>query len=202
MQTRPQPPEGYDWQELKECRSAVLLPRGWQFSQNKVDDTLAYFVTRDEPLEGKFTTGLTVNVVRNLSDASKLKPSLYAAHYVQEYLKQSEETVEQPESAPAGPFDRISCQVIKRFPQFEDQRFRVRMTTFANDKADALYILIFASPVDEWEQSYRIGEQLFNPIVLAADPSPRREPPRRPLNRRTPPPTREHERRQAPAAPR
>ena len=49
-----------------------------------------------------------------------------------------------------------------------------RVTTIANDDTGTLYILVFGTPEDDWEETYKVGKQLYNPILL--DPDTLRDP--------------------------
>ncbi len=165
---RPEPPKGFKWQELKEINGAVLRPEGWDFNQTSTRDALAYQVSLEKLADndGKFLTGLTINVVKDVPEKTKVKPSLYAAKHVRDYMKAAE-VLEKPKLDKVGKLQRITCQVVKPLPKVEkDTLFRVRVTTIANDETGTLYIITFGSPKDEWDKTYPIGKKLFNPIML------------------------------------
>jgi hypothetical protein len=169
-QKRPEPPKWFKWQELKEIQGAVLLPDGWHFNKVSNEDTLAYRVTKEDLKKEKvFLTGFTINVTRNVKTKTNLTAPDYAVYFVDNYTKGAE-IVDEPKMSEAGELKRVTCQVIKKLPDVDKEKlFRLRVTTLANPKTDTLYILIFGAPKDQWEQAYKIGEKLFNPILLHSD---------------------------------
>jgi len=165
---QPEAPNGYSWQSLDEVRAKVLVPKNWHFSKMSNRDLLVYRVTKEKL--GKddvpFLTGITINVTREVPKKTKVDPSVYAVKYIKDYIE-NVEVVEEPKIDEAGGMQRITCQVVKKLPNIDKEKlFRVRVTTLANDKTGTLYILIFGTPRDEWDGSYKIGKPMFNPIVL------------------------------------
>jgi hypothetical protein len=149
----------------------MLLPKGWHFSTVASKDGLAYRVTREEPSREKgFLTGLTVNVIHGVKKKSKADPSLYAAYHVENYLQEAK-VISKPKLDRSGRFARIQCEVEKELPAAAEGLFRIRMVTLANDETDLLYVLIFGAPSDRWEQDWKIGRQLFDPIELPHEPA-------------------------------
>ena len=167
--TRPEAPAGFRWQELEDIPgSFVLLPAGWHYWKAASKDSVAHRVTKEDPQDGPFLTGLTINVVRDVKKKTDLDPSLYAVHYVSEYMKGNKVLIKPDKILAVGPFQRISCQVEKPFAVRGKERLcHVRVVTYANDKTGTLYVVIFGAPVEEWDEAWKIGKQLFNPILLS-----------------------------------
>ena len=62
----PAPPTGFSWREVPEIKAAFLMPSGWQFKRQAQGNTLALLITQgDIDKDGRFNTGLTINVLRN-----------------------------------------------------------------------------------------------------------------------------------------
>src|ERR1700739_1579271 len=67
----PTPPAGFTWQEIPELKTAFLKPDGWFFKREEQKGTLAYFITKENiDKDGRFQTGLTVNVFRIKKDSA------------------------------------------------------------------------------------------------------------------------------------
>lgn len=167
---RPEAPKGFAWQGLEEVNGAVLVPDGWHFSKISTKGTLAYRVTKEklDDDNDSFLTGLTINVVRDVPGKTKVKPSLYAVKYIRDYIKTAE-TNGKPKVGKAGTLKRITCYFVKKLPKVSDEtRFRIRVTTYANDETGTLYVMNFGTPEEDWEENFKIGKQLFNPILFDA----------------------------------
>lgn len=167
---RPEAPPGFRWQELKEVRGAVLIPDGWHFQKTETKDALVFQVTKESLKEtSKFLTGLTINVAREVTKKTKAPPSIYAAALIEKYTKGGEVLIE-PKTDRIGNIERTKCEVQKSMPELsKDKLFRMRLVVLANDKTDTIYILIFGAPKDEWDQAWKIGTKLFNPIMINTD---------------------------------
>jgi hypothetical protein len=164
---RPEPPDGYRWQELEGAAGFVLVPNKWHYSTQSTKDSVAFQVTKEDPKVGQFLTGMTINVVRDVKKKTKLDPSLYAVHYLNEYMKGNKVVIKPDKIYDVGPFKRVSCQVEKAFDFAATKReCRVRVVGYANDETGTLFIVIFGAPVEEWDEAWTTGKQLFSPLAL------------------------------------
>lgn len=64
----PSAPNGFIWKSLPEI--SLLIPDGWFFRSESTDNTVAYFVSKEEIIKStdNFGTGLTVNIVNNVTN--------------------------------------------------------------------------------------------------------------------------------------
>src|SRR4051794_1795831 len=80
----PKAPAGFEWSRLDDARAAFLCPAGWHVKTETVSGTHALFISREKiSNEGKFETGLTVNVA-NVGDKRD------AVEYAKQYIAQSQ----------------------------------------------------------------------------------------------------------------
>ena len=166
---RPDPPEGFQWQELEEIDGAVLLPDGWHFGKSSSKDGLVYRVTKEKLDEDNkvFLTGLTINVLKDVKEKTNVPPSIYVVKYLKDY-KEKSETSGRLKVSKNGNLLRITGYFDRKIPDVDDKTlFRVRVTTIANDDTGTMYVAIFGTPKDEWEQNYELGKQMFNPLMLS-----------------------------------
>src|SRR3989344_2895093 len=80
----PTPPTNFSWVECKNLKSWFLQPKGWYVFETNKSGTEACFVTNESiSQDGSFKTGLTVNLVTNVTSKSGTKPSIYAKDFIQ-----------------------------------------------------------------------------------------------------------------------
>ena len=166
---RPAAPKGFQWQELQGASgSFVLVPDKWHFETLSTQDSLVYRVTKDNPKTGNVLTGLTINVVRDVKEKTGVDASLYGVRYIDDYMKTTNVLIKPDKIYTLGPFKRASCQVEKTFEAKGEKRLcRVRVVTYANDKTGTLFVVIFGAPTEEWDEAWKVGEQLFRPLLLS-----------------------------------
>lgn len=60
-------PQGYAWKNLPGTQARFLMPETWFFHTQQAGNTRAFFLTRESIVDqGMFTTGLFVNIFRNI----------------------------------------------------------------------------------------------------------------------------------------
>lgn len=79
----PNPPSGYTWKQILDEQSALLVPAGWHFKSQHGKNTDGFFVSKENiDTEGKFETGLSLNVIRQVERSTGLAPQpVLASHY-------------------------------------------------------------------------------------------------------------------------
>lgn len=156
----PKPPDGFTWQEIPELKAALLKPNGWFFKREEQQGTLAYFLTKENLEQNdRFDTGLTVNVFRLKKDAAVEKgkaliDNMALQHHVKAWARVF------------GPFQEFGCEL-----KDTDATGTILMhaLTIANPKTNTLYLFIFESPIDSWDEAWKIGSQIMDNLALDDD---------------------------------
>jgi hypothetical protein len=187
MSKLPPPPRGFTWHPFKEAPITVLRPEGWHVHQ-VMDNTVFTGCVSKESIqtEGRFITGLTVNVFRGTKDG--LRQAVPNSH---------------PDTAVAGMLGGIlpslpsdpRFQVIYLDPCVQRTRasrlIRVRYRQLAPampnipwhgplavqrfiiefDQSPDVYLLTFESLESTWDESWKIGKQILTNPVFSQSPS-------------------------------
>ena len=151
----PKPPPGFHWQRAEEVKAAFLVPDGWHFKSEQNGKTQAYFATREDiDKDGKFLTGLTVNVVRHLEGED-------AAEYAKRFIAgfQDGKKVRKTWDPSMGSFAGAACLV-------EDEHAVMHTMMLANRKTNTLYFFMFEAPKAEWQAAWQTGEQIVRFLLL------------------------------------
>jgi hypothetical protein len=149
----PKPPPGFTWQQISDLKAAILKPDGWHFKQEEQNGTLAYFITKESiDNGGDFDTGLTINVFRGsegpaVERGQALIDQIAAKMHVTAW------------SQTVGPFQEFGCDA-------KDSESAMHYLTIANPKTNTLYLLIFESPVSEWDAAWKLGKQIFDHLAI------------------------------------
>ena len=70
-QDAPPAPKGFAWKQFKPTNTMLLIPDSWHVKEKEEKGTHAIFVTPDELKDGgKYSTGLSVNIVPKLKGKS------------------------------------------------------------------------------------------------------------------------------------
>lgn len=139
-----------------------LVPENWHASQSASKDGLGFRFGREDPKKGEpLITGLTINVIQDVTRKTNVKPSLYAAHFAERYTKDLEVT-KKPASIHIGKFDRLEFEVKKRQSQTGvDLTYRIHVHAVANDSTDTLYIIIFGALDRDWDEEWKLGREIL-----------------------------------------
>ena len=156
----PAAPSGFAWREVPEIKAAFLVPNGWQFRRHTQGGTLALFVTPEGfDKDGRFSTGLTVNVMRNA------KPGT-AAEYADAFIARLAANKRTAEvwARQFGPFKGYGC----RYKTTTDRdTSMVHTLMVANPKTGTLYLFVFEAPTANWNTAWAKGEKIME--FLAVD---------------------------------
>ena len=154
----PPAPDGFSWQEIPEIKAAFLKPSGWYFKEEKQHDTLAYFITKENiDQNGEFQTGLTINVFRQLKKSSAVEQgrsmidNMAAKYHADKWSQQ------------VGPFIEFGC--LARFTDSGGSSVTHDLTV-ANPKTNTLYLFIFESTPEHWDEAWKIGNKIMNTLAL------------------------------------
>jgi hypothetical protein len=155
---RPQPPAGYSWQEVPEAKAALLKPDGWHYRLDvKQDGMLASITQEDVEKEGRFRTGLVVNIF------PKSKPG-NAVEYASAFITKIAEADNQKVFAnKIGPLETFSCRVHRKSA---DESFITANLMVANPKTGTVYLFIFRAPEAGWKDAWVKGELMMNKLAI------------------------------------
>ncbi|MDE2485102.1 MAG: hypothetical protein KGL32_07630, partial [candidate division NC10 bacterium] len=139
----PKPPNDFSWKEIIEIKAAFLVPDRWHFKREAKDNTLAFFITQqDIDKEGRFDTGVTINVFR------KAKPGT-AVEYAKSFIARiaTDKKAGDIWARQFGPFQSFGC----RFKGANSPHIPIiHMLMVANPKTGTLYLFIFEAPEATW----------------------------------------------------
>lgn len=154
----PAAPTGFQWIWSPEMGGGFLCPDGWHAKKEKKADTEALFITKENiDTEGKFTTGLTVNVISRIRRKTGLPPSRYMPRLLAENAQGKKVLLELPPKKSG----RITGHVLR----LQDDVLVVHHSLLADDQTDKLYVVSFESPVGEWESNKKYWEPMLGKMA-------------------------------------
>jgi len=157
-----QAPEGFNWKFLPESSLAVLVPNDWYFKSESQNQTMdAYFISLENINQaGSFKTGYSIFVVQD----SNLNAAQYAKEYAAGYSTR-ENVVDSSE---------LSERQDGNFLYYEfEYGIEETNTTYAsivhefiavNTETNTLYLTVFESPKDQWDEAWQIGQVIIEQI--------------------------------------
>jgi hypothetical protein len=152
-------PSGFAWYVFEAGDSACLRPLEWFVKTEVKGDTAALFVSKqDIDKEGKFDTGLTLNVLRGIQKKTGRAPSQYARTYLDELLAKHEDA-KRFENPPQDGMPGIGAAYVD-----SSASPPVVIYTFllADDARDTLRLFILEAPQEDWAAVWARGQQMLN----------------------------------------
>lgn len=161
------PIPGYVVQNLEPLGGEILRPENWHFRRLMNDDALAFQIAKEDISNGgEFETGLTINLVKDVTKKSRVSPSIYAAYFIKDKLKNAE-LVTRDASRRDGDFLREGILIRENKTLTEKtQPFKIGYTLYANDKTDLLIIMVFGTPESEWDANDEIYTIMMEQVIL------------------------------------
>ncbi len=160
-------PPGYAWQDLPAIKSAVLVPKGWTFTElPATEGTSHYAISRDKPdATGKYRAGLGWKTVTEVPRRSGQPIRDFAGAFVLDAAAKHTLTLREPKKMGALETMRL---------KFEDappgkEALTVYHFLVANEKTGTFHILTFEAPSAEWEAAWRVANVIFNHLRLDDD---------------------------------
>lgn len=161
----PEPPTGFQWQQLPELKAAFLKPEGWHVKHRAEGETQAYFITlEDLDKQGTFLTGLSVNSIPKVSAQTKLWAKQCARQLHERVKLDSTVTILKEWENPQPPFVMYGMQTEKKVEG--GLKVRIHQLLVANEKTDRLYVITFESTATFWDAAWKIGDVLMTKFVL------------------------------------
>ena len=138
-------------------------PKSWFKAETKTTKTGYLFtISKELNLKG-FNTGMTVNVIKNTTKVSKVKPSVYAKYTTLKSMADDKNKIIGKHTS-KNISKSISTRSVTLQKEMtvnnENGQFIVNYFYIANDVTDTLYIFIFGSPVESWDENKPIFEQI------------------------------------------
>ena len=158
-------PVGYNWQLLPEVNGAVLKPFTWNYKAEASRDAQAYFVTREKIMPGKqFQTGMSLNVVRQISARSKQPADAYARAFTARSGRAAGQQVLGQETKAQGPLRLYGVRY--RVANAGANAKIIQQWAIANTTTDTFYLLLFESPEKDWPLAWKFGEEMIKQLRL------------------------------------
>ena len=150
-QTAPPAPDGYSWVKAKPMKGVFLLPKGWNFLEEKNGDTEACFITK-EKISGTqgFQTGVSINLIKDLPGKMKMSPSKHAKLYVEMISKKygSIRTID----TVVGPFTHCAVEFLST--DESGKSIHMWHIIMGNDKTGSAYVISAESPEKVWKENW------------------------------------------------
>ena len=155
----PDPPDGFAWQWCDGIGMGFLRPNGWHFKQSMEKETHGVFITKENiDKENEFKTGLTVNVVSNTRKTTGSMPSAHAIALMKTAATTKETVLVEPPSQQG--------RIMKFIYRLKDDKTIVHALFLTDDREDKLYLILFESPIGEWDEAWKTGSVIMSKLVL------------------------------------
>ena len=161
----PDPPEGFTWQILPEIKAAFLLPNGWHYRAEDRSGTQAYFLTQqDIATDGAFTTGLSINAVKDLPERANMSAVQYAEAHAGLVPEMPGAEVQRTWGGVQGPLHSFGVRYRSSRP--DGSAVVLHQVNVGNEETGTLYVLLFEAPEAEWETAWESGERVMSFYML------------------------------------
>ena len=166
----PPAPAGFAWKVVPMIALAFLVPDSWHLKEETNELVRIWSITKDEfNAEGTFQTGATILAFR-LRDEDAAR---FARQRIDHLLKLG------PTRKAEGPWLRDDAKLIAyelfleaHYP-YQDASVRdkyVYNKALVNKATNALYFVVFESPINTWAREWPIGEQMMRIMPLDMEP--------------------------------
>lgn len=159
----PPAPEGFAWVSCKPMQGTFLKPRGWHVLEEEKGGTLACFITREKIVPpGGFDTGVTINLIKDVPAKTNLRPSDYAARYIQ-VLEQKYALLKKVGST-RGAFDHLAVEFISQ----DGGAAPIHMwhILVANNRTGSLHLVVAEAPASLWAEQGPTLETIVSTLGL------------------------------------
>ena len=154
----------FQWVESGLGDSEFLKPKNWFVKASYQKGHYALFISKEEiSKDQNFTTGFTLNFNSHISKKTGSTPSEYAKQWIENVPKLKNKKVI------VKPWE-FTNNILKAFGiRVKDNEKIVHYMLVANDNTDSLFIMLFESPLKEWEEEWKIGNKIMNNLRLDAE---------------------------------
>ena len=152
-------PSGFEWYVFEAGDSACLRPLDWFVKTEVGGDTAALFFSKEDiDKDGKFETGLTLNVIRKIHAKTGKAPSQYARIYLDELLANHGDA-KRFENPPQEGMPGIGAAYVD---QEASPPIVIYTFLLADDASDVLRIFILEAPQQDWAEVWARNEKILN----------------------------------------
>lgn len=163
----PSPPDGYEWVEAEDIKGAFLKPESWYFKKLIKGNSQGYFITKEDiDKDGSFFTGVTINVILNITEKTGKSASEYAEMYIQGAASASSQ-IKKPWTHQMGPFN--SYGVVLTVADPNDGDYNAHHLANSNNQTNTLYLVIYEAPTEDWDSAWTIGEKVLGKLYINSD---------------------------------
>jgi hypothetical protein len=155
----PAPPDGFQWKWCDKVGVGLPQPTGWFFKSQSENGTDAFFVTKEDiETEGEFQTGLSLNVISRASRSGIPTASEYALRLASRGIEDKASVLDVIPLSDIGHAKTVSYRIKARGSVIH--HFLIA------DDGDRVFIFIYESPQSEWDEAWKIGEQMLTNLPI------------------------------------
>ena len=154
--------ENYHWFDSKLGSSKFLVPNGWFTKEEYGKGHYALFITKEKiTSEQTFNTGLTLNFNTHISRKAKVMPSKYALSLISLLIQEkSTHIITKPWKYKKGENLNIGVTFVNQ------ENITIAYQLIANDQKDTLYVILFESPNDQWDNNWTLGRSIIQHLRI------------------------------------
>ena len=151
----------FQWVESGLGDSEFLKPKNWFVKASYQKGHYAFFISKEKiSKDQNFTTGFTLNFNSHISKKTDNIPSEYAKQWIQNISKLKNKKVI------VKPWE-FTNNILKAFGiRVKDNEKIIHYMLIANDNTDSLFIMLFESPLKQWDEEWKIGNNIMNNLRL------------------------------------
>lgn len=158
-------PKGFTWRHFPEIGVSVQVPNGWHSRVVSEKGTKALQITKEKVTSKGFETGLTINLIKRGSEkevsAAIIGTGDYMAKLHDSFSKIIESRITQEKGVPT-----MILEGLRTLPNEKSRGlYHTRTVVRIFKPAGRIYTVIFGSPADQWDEEYKIGKVMLNPIL-------------------------------------
>lgn len=159
---RPPAPAGYSWLEFSQGQTTLLMPDGWHATTDADGDQPTLYLSKEQAVVvGHFHTGLSLRVLRDLTQQAGMRPSQFAERAVAQGIASSEALGHWIGRHASG-----ATTYSYRYRDATATPMLIAQAHFlADDQGDVLRVLVFSAPESEWERAWAIGERIVAQLI-------------------------------------
>lgn len=159
---RPPAPTGYSWLEFSQGQTTLLMPDGWHATTDADGDQPTLYVSKEPAVVvGHFHTGLSLRVLRDLTQQAGMRPSQFAERALAQGVASSEAIGRWSGRHASG-----AVTYSYRYRDAAATPMLIAQAYFlADDQGDILRVLVFSAPESEWERAWAIGERIVAQLI-------------------------------------
>jgi hypothetical protein len=163
---KPKASPGFHWKEYADAHCELQVPDGWVVAQRTAGLTQVVLLSPKEIPDGKgIDVGFTMNVVKCATKEQWKDAMLLAGKMMSEARKATEHPVDsRVEDKPDMLFMVLEGERFIPDSPHPEKKYHVRAVVRAFPKYATIYMYSFGAPTEEWEEAWKKGTVIFNPV--------------------------------------